>query len=167
MRIESDSNELRLLDEFSVEMSDSNISDNIERSIFYPRLKQLLFKEINLFCREHTALKADLQFVRMQIGTPMSEQDIRVMMDEMMKRYNTPANDNVGIMYHIEKTRFDYGVPVFVIIKRDEIQAKKFVFRFKRKELADPGISFKHEQSEMQTQENILTQFAKFRGEGQ
>lgn len=164
MNIESDSNELRMLDEFSVELSDSNISDNIERSIFYPRLKQLLFKEINLFCREHISLKADLQFIRMQVGTPMSEQDVRALFEELIRKYNTTANDNVGVMYHVEKTRFDYGVPVFVIIKRDEIQAKKFVFRFKRKELSDPGISFRNETHDA-PQENILAQFMRYRGE--
>ena len=164
MIIESDSNELKMFDEFSVELSDSGISDNVERSIFYPRLKQLLFKEINLFCREHIGLKADLQFIRMQIGSPMTEQEVRALFEELIRKYNTSANDNVGVMYHVEKTRFDYGVPLFVIIKRDEILAKKFVFRFKRKELSDPGISFRNE-SEKPTEENVLAQFARFRGE--
>ena len=38
----------------------------------------------------------------------------------------------VGIDYHIEVTRLDFGVPVFVLIKRDSIYLKKFVFRFKK-----------------------------------
>lgn len=163
MVIESDSNEIKLLDEFVVELSDSNISDNVERSIFYPKLKQLMFKEINLFCREHIQLKNDLQFIRMQIGDSLSEKEVRSMFDDLMKKYNTTANDNIGVMYHLEKTRFDYGVPLFVIIKRNEIQAKKFVFRFRRTEMSDPGISFKNENVDT-PKENILVNFLKSRG---
>lgn len=161
MYIESDSNEIKMLDEFVVELSDSNISDNVERSIFYPKLKQLMFKEINLFCREQIALKNDLQFVRMQIGMPMGEQEVRELFETLMKKYNTSNNDNVGLIYHLETTRFDYGVSLFVIIKRDEIYAKKFVFRFRRKEMANPGISFKNETAI--PKENVLMDFLKSR----
>ena len=39
---------------------------------------------------------------------------------------------NIGIEYHIEVTRYDYGVPVFVVIKRDIIYIKKICFQIQK-----------------------------------
>ena len=65
------------------------------------------------------------------VGEKVSEQQIRNYLDGLKKKYNNLIN-NIGLEYSIEVTRVDYGVPVFVIIKRDFIYAKKFVFRFKK-----------------------------------
>ena len=40
--------------------------------------------------------------------------------------------NNIGLDYHLEVTRIDFGCSVFVVIKRDFIYMKKFVFRFKK-----------------------------------
>ena len=61
----------------------------------------------------------------------MTEKQIREYLDGLKEKYNGMVN-NVGIDYHIEVTRLDFGVPVFVLIKRDSIYLKKFVFRFKK-----------------------------------
>ena len=61
----------------------------------------------------------------------MTEKQIREYLDGLKLKYNGMVN-NVGIDYHIEVTRLDFGVPVFVLIKRDSIYLKKFVFRFKK-----------------------------------
>ena len=53
----------------------------------------------------------------------------------MKEKYND-KNNNIGLDYHIEATRIDYGVPVFVIIKRTDISMKKFVFRFRKTDVA-------------------------------
>jgi len=67
---------------------------------------------------------------RMSVGTALPEKEIREYLDGLKEKYS--HYDNVGLEYHIEQTRVDYGVPVFVIIKRGEIYSKKFVFRFKK-----------------------------------
>ena len=56
----------------------------------------------------------------------------------MKRKYN--QNDKIGLDYHIEMTRYDYGICLFVIIKRDDVYAKKFVFRYKRKDKSATNI---------------------------
>jgi hypothetical protein len=126
-----DSSDLRSLNEMFVRVED-NLPSSIENSIYYPKLKQLLFNEIVDFCREQLELKEDLQLLRLNIGEQFSESEIREYLDMLKAKYNDGKHDNVGLDYHIESTRIDYGVPVFVIIKREEILMKKFVFRFRK-----------------------------------
>ena len=118
------------LNEMQVHVGD-HLPNNIEQSIYYAKLKQLLHAEIFSFCKEQLELKQDLNMLRMSVGTPMPEREIREYLDGLKEKYNEHY-DNIGIDYHIEQTRVDYGVPVFVIIKRGEIYSKKFVFRFKK-----------------------------------
>lgn len=115
------------------------LSNEIEGSIYYGKLRNLLHSEILGFCKEQLELKQDLNMFRMMIGQDMNESEIREYLDELKLKYNNQDN-NIGIDYHIEVTRVDYGVPVFVVIKRNEIFMKKFVFRFKKKKISE-GIS--------------------------
>lgn len=132
MIICEESNEIKKLNEMFVDVSGA-LPTNIENSIYYPKIKHLLFPEIVSFCKEKTELKADLNILRDLVGEPMSEPEIRQYLDTLKVKYNGEIN-NIGIDYHIEQTKFDYGVAVFVIIKRDTIYSKKFVFRFKKKD---------------------------------
>lgn len=142
MFIDEESNELKKLNEMFVRVYDS-LPSKIENSIFYPKLKQALHQEIlRFFMRSSDQgvkdLKDDLNLLRMNVGEKFSETEIREYLDELKDRYNSEDN-NTGLDYHIEVTRIDYGVPVFVIIKRDVIYMKKFVFRF-RKSSATMGL---------------------------
>ena len=71
----------------------------------------------------------------MSVGKVMSENEIREYLDSLKEKYNSHYED-IGIDYHIEVTRYDYGVPVFCIIKRNQIYTKKFVFRFRKGNMA-------------------------------
>lgn len=92
-----------------------------------------MFNEIQEFTKEKIELKRDLHNIRLTIGQEMNEEDIRRYLDTLKDTYNN-KNSDIGIEYHIETTRIDYGVPVFVMIKRDHIYIKKLVFRFKKKD---------------------------------
>lgn len=129
MIICEESKQLKQLNEMFVDVS-SALPTNIENSVYYPKIKHLLYSEIISFCKEKTELKQDLNILRDLVGEQMKEEDIRQYLDSLKIKYNTNVN-NVGIDYHIERTRVDFGVPVFVVIKRDFIYLKKFVFRFK------------------------------------
>ncbi len=130
MIIKKDPKTFSQLNEIMINVGDS-LNPNIENSIYYPKIKHLLFGEINNFCKERIELRQDLHILRQMIGDVMTEQEIRSYLDNLMDKYNG-IEDNIGILYHIEVTRLDYGVPVVIIIKRDEIYAKKFVFRFRK-----------------------------------
>ena len=119
-----------------------HLEDDVERSIYYPKLRNLLHSEIFHFCKEQLELKADLNFFRMSVGQVMSEVEIRDYLDGLKLKYNNKDDSNVALEYHIEETRIDIGVPVMVVIKRgNNINMKKFVFRFKKgnigKDLSD------------------------------
>jgi len=128
--IEEESKEIKALNEMFVKVFDS-LPTSIENSIFYPRLKTLLHMEIRRFTKEQIELRQDLDLLRMNIGEALSEKEIREYLDSLKTKFNSTDN-NVGLDYHIEVTRYDYGVPVFVIIKRDVIYMKKFIFRFRK-----------------------------------
>jgi hypothetical protein len=134
MIILEDSRDLQLLNEMFVKVENS-LPEKIENSIYYPKLKQLLFPEIVRFTREKIELRDDLNFLRMNIGENLSDIEIREYLNGLKDKYNTVDND-IGIDYHIEVTRFDYGVPVFVVIKRDKIYMKKLVFRFRKSDIS-------------------------------
>lgn len=127
---ENENPQITTLNEMFINVKDS-LPDEIEQSIYYSKLKQLLHSEIFNFCKEQIELKQDLNFFRMNVGKNMTEIEIREYLDGLKEKYNAHY-DNVGIDYHIEVTRYDYGVPVFCIIKRNEIFMKKFVFRFRK-----------------------------------
>jgi hypothetical protein len=135
MRCFLDENEqLNSLNEMFVNVL-PNLPSTVENSSYYSRLKTLLMPEIINFCKEFKDIRDDLLYLRAAIGTPLDEGSIRAYFDGLKEKYNTVDN-NVGIDYHIESTRIDYGVPVFVILKRNEIYMKKFVFRFKKTDLS-------------------------------
>ena len=115
-----------------------SLPKNIESSIYYPKLKTLLHPEILSFCKEQIELKADLNFLRMEVGNTLSESEIREYLDSLKLKYNDKDDSNICLDYHIEVTRVDYGVPVFVVIKRgNNIIMKKFCFRFRKKSVSD------------------------------
>jgi hypothetical protein len=135
MEILQESSELRQLNEIFVRVENS-LPENIENSMFYPKLKHLLHTEIFRFTKEHIELRDDLNFLRQNIGEQFTVDEIKEYLEMLKSKYNM-VEDNVGIDYHLEVTRIDYGVPVFVIIKRDRIYVKKFVFRFRKLNTSD------------------------------
>ena len=130
VKVLDESQDIQSLNEMYTDVSQA-LPTNIENSIYYPKIKHLLFSEINSFCKEKIELKNDLNGLRNMVGEVMTEKQIREYLDGLKLKYNGMVN-NVGIDYHIEVTRLDFGVPVFVLIKRDSIYLKKFVFRFKK-----------------------------------
>lgn len=130
MKILEESSQLKTLNEIFVNSLES-LPPDVENSIYYARLKKMLHPEIINFCKEQTQLKEDLNLFRMNVGQVLSESEIREYLNGLMDKYNGKTN-NVGLDYHIEATRIDYAVPVFCVIKRNEIFMKKFVFRFKK-----------------------------------
>lgn len=127
--IEKETSQLTQLNEMKVNITNS-LPNDIEQSIYYSKLKQLLHPEIYNFCKEKTELKQDLNILRMNVGLPMSETEIREYLDTLKSKYS--QEEDIGLEYHIEATRYDYGVPVFVVIKRNDISVKKLVFRFRK-----------------------------------
>jgi hypothetical protein len=127
------SKELETLHEMFIKVEDPLPAD-LENSIFYSRIKNTMTRELLGFMREQTELKADLLRLKDKIGDVMSESQIRKELEKMMK-YNE-QNNNVGVIFHIESTRLDYGVPVIVMIKREVLHVKKFVFRFKKEDMS-------------------------------
>lgn len=128
--IEEESDDIRRLNEMVISVQPS-LPTEIENSIFYPKLKQLLHVEIFRFCKEQVELKEDLNIFRQLIGEVLTESQIREYLDGLKTKYNG-INNNVGLDYQISATRIDYCCPVFVVIKRDVIHMKKFVFRFRK-----------------------------------
>ena len=133
--IEENGKDFQQLEEMVVNVYDS-LPSEIENSIFYPKLKQLLFMEITRFCKEQVELKQDLNILRQLVGEPLTEGEIRSYLEDLKSKYNN-INSNVGIQYHIEFTRIDISCAIFVVIKRQDINLKKFVFRFKKKMIND------------------------------
>lgn len=120
-----------ILNELFVKVHDSLPSD-LQRSIFYSRLRNRTHREIMIFTREQVGLKNDLIKLKAKIGSSMSEKDIINLFEPLLAKYNNIDN-SVGLVYHIEATRIDYGVSLVAIVKRENISVKKFVFRFRRK----------------------------------
>lgn len=139
MNVMNESGAVKELNELFVNVA-TGLDPNVENSIYYAKLKQQLHPEIYNFCKEQLELKADLNFLRMCVGDVMTEAEIREYLDSLKLKYNNGATENVGLEYSIEITRVDYGVPVFVVIKRDQIYVKKFTFRFRKANFAS-GIS--------------------------
>ena len=127
---EQENPQIQTLNEMIVKVGDS-LPKEVEQSIYYPKLKHLLHGEIINFCKEQVEMKQDLNLFRMNVGSIMSEQEIREYLDGLREKYK--HYENLALDYHIEVTRFDYGVVVFCIIKRNYIFTKKFVFRFRKK----------------------------------
>jgi len=143
MYLEEQAKDLQKLNEMFINVGDS-LPTKIENSIFYPKLKVLLHQEILRFFMKssemtHKEMKDDLNLFRLNVGEKLSETEIREYLDALKEKYNNKDN-NIAIDYHIEVTRYDYGVPVWVVIKRAEIFMKKFIFRF-RKSSATMGLN--------------------------
>ena len=128
MQVLEESAQIKELNEMFVNVLPS-LPTKVENSIYYRKLRTMLHPEIINYCREHVDLKQDLNFLRMMVGEEITEREIREYLDRLKEKYNLSDN-NCALDYHIEVTRIDYGVPVFVVIKRDMIYLKKFVFRF-------------------------------------
>ena len=134
IKVLNENSQITQINEMFINVSD-HLPDKVELSIYYPKLKQLLHSEIFSFCKEQLELKEDLNIFRMLVGEYMNEKDIRDYLDSLKSKYNNKNDTFIGIDYHIETTRIDYGVAVFVIIKRAQINMKKFVFRFRKKDI--------------------------------
>jgi len=135
MIVLEENSQLTQINEMFVNVQDS-LPTEIENSVYYAKLKAALHPEIIKFCKEQLELKSDLNFLRMSVGETISESEIRDYLNTLKNKYNS-ENNNVGIDYHIEATRIDFGVSVFCVIKRDEIYMKKFVFRFRKPSISD------------------------------
>lgn len=123
--------QLQTLNEMVVNVHGS-LDKDIELSIYYNKLKHLLHGEILNFCKEQFEMRDDLNIFRMSVGTVMEESEIREYLNSLKEKYS--HYDNIGLEYHIEVTRYDFGVPVICIIKRGtQIHMKKFVYRFRKK----------------------------------
>lgn len=123
--------ELTRLNEMAVNVTPGQAPE-IANSVFYAKIKHLLFGEIVSFTREKYELRADLQRLREFVGDLMTEAELRQYLDGLKDKYNNKTDTNIGVDYHIESTRIDYGVAVFAVIKRDEITAKTLVYRFRK-----------------------------------
>jgi hypothetical protein len=110
-----------------------NLSKEIENSVFYPKQRDSLKRELFSFMKEQIPLRDDLMFLRNKVGDPIKESEIRDYMERLSRKYNDNDN-NTGLSYHIEATRIDYGLSVHVVIFRGQIHVKKFVFRFRKTE---------------------------------
>lgn len=136
MRILSESEQLTKLNEMFMNSLPS-LSPSVTNSVYYGKLKTLLHSEIVYFAKEKKQLKDDLNFLRLMVGEKLTEDAIKEYLDGIKAKYNDSDSD-IGIEYHIEVTRIDFGVPVFVIIRRGaEIFMKKFVFRFKKNSVTE------------------------------
>lgn len=133
--LEEENQQLKTLSEMVISTLPSLPTD-VENSIYYARIKQLLHPEVMNFCKEQLGLKEDLNMLRMSVGEAMTERELREYLDGLKKKY--ADDEHVGIEYHIEVTRVDYGVPVFCTIQRgNKIFLKKFVFRFRKANQSD------------------------------
>ena len=130
MIIYEESKELQTLNEMFVRV-EGGLPSKVENSIYYAKLKNLLHKEIVGFTKEKIELRDDLTYLRLSVGEQLTESDIREALDALKNKYNMDDN-SIGLDYHIEVTRIDYGVALFVVIKRDQIYLKKFVFRYRK-----------------------------------
>lgn len=107
-----------------------SVSENILNTSFYPRIRVLEIPEIMRFCQEQISLKNDLLDLTTYIGEYMTEAQIREIFDTLKEKYN--QEKIIGMEYHVESTRIDFGVVLFVVIKRTDIFVKKFIFRFRK-----------------------------------
>ena len=85
-------------------------------------------EEIEELKNEIYALK---NFKNEKIGYEKEIEELKKSNNALKEKYNNNVQ-NIGLDYHLEATRIDYGVAVFCIIKRDDIYAKKFIFRFRK-----------------------------------
>lgn len=131
---EKNNPQLESLNEIFIQ-NHSTLDPEVTNSIYYAKLKHLLHQEIISFCKEQTELKADLNFFRMSVGETINDREIAAYLDSLKEKYSNV--ENVGLEYHIEATRIDYGVVVFCMIKRRDLHVKKFVFRFRKTSSTD------------------------------
>lgn len=133
MVILEESDDIKKLNEMYVHVLPS-LPVDVTNSIYYNKLKYFMYSEIVSFCKEKLELKADLLNIRSFIGDYMTDDDVTQLFDALKEKYTKHQKlyPNIGLDYHIEQTRIDYGVVVFCIIKRDDIYMKKFVFRFRK-----------------------------------
>jgi hypothetical protein len=169
MKVSEENSQLTQLNEMFVNVLPS-LPEDIENSIYYPKLKVALHPEIHNFCREKVELQQDLNILRMSIGEQLTEKEIREYLDTLKAKYNTLNND-IAIDYHLEATRIDYGVAVFVVIKRSDISMKKFVFRFRKdineglEGLTNSGVPIKDKRPEpKESNHNLLDPAKLFSG---
>lgn len=129
MQKTNEADDVKTLNETIIRTANS-LDPSIANSIYYPKLKHLTFREIVDFCKEKLELKADLLELNDFMGMKISEEELRNYLDNLKLKYG--MIDNIGLEYHIESTKVDYGVSLFVVIRRADIDVKKFVFRFRK-----------------------------------
>lgn len=134
-------NETKSVNEMIISMQKS-LPTKVTNNIYYTKLKYLMFNEIIKFCKEKIDLKIDLLGLKDTIGEFLSEEQILDLFNSFKAKYNDQNYPDIGVEFHVESTRLDYGVCVFIIIKRgDTIFCKKFIFRY-RKTTAGIGLDF-------------------------
>ena len=118
------------------------VPNEISGSIHYGKIKHALHSHIVTFCRDKKELKNDLKLLSYGVGREYDYDILLEVMEGLKQKYNGRDN-NIGLEYHIEFTRYDFALIVSVIIKRAEIEMKKFVFRYKKKAIGDSMINTK------------------------
>lgn len=112
----------------------------------FQKLKQELFSDINIFCRNYNRLREDLHVLRLGVGQERDTESLDNYGSALKQYYNNGKVDNVGVEYRIEVTRFDIVMIVTVIIKRTDITVRNFIFRYRKSagtqgELSNPDYS--------------------------
>ena len=112
------------------------VPNEISSSIHYSKIKHALHSHIITFCRDKKELKNDLKLLSYGVGREYDYGILLEVMEGLKEKYNGRDN-NIGLEYHIEFTRYDFALVLSVIIKRDTIEMKKFVYRYKKKGIGD------------------------------
>jgi hypothetical protein len=118
------------------------VPNEISSSIHYGKIKHSLHSHIVTFCRDKKDLKNDLKLLSYGVGREYDYDILIEVMEGLKEKYNGLDN-NIGLEYHIEFTRYDFALIVTAIIKRADIEVKKFVFRYKKKSTGDSMINTK------------------------
>ena len=117
MKVSEENSQLTQLNEMFVNVLPS-LPEDVENSIYYPKLKVALHPEIHNFCREKVELQQDLNILRMSIGEQLTEKEIREYLKLSSKRY---------VAYKIIKPLIDSGKLDYVNKKRVNAKNQKYI----------------------------------------
>ena len=84
--LEEENQQLKTINEMIISTLPS-LPNDVENSIYYARIKQLLHPEIMNFCKEQLELKQDLNMLRMSVGEPMTESEIKDYLNGLKEKY--------------------------------------------------------------------------------
>lgn len=133
------------------------VPEEISNSLNYTRIKHELHSHINNFCREKVDLKNKLHVLRLAVGRRYDPEDVKNTLEQFKEEFNEKDN-NIGLDYNIVVTKFDFVVTVHVVIKRTDIEMKKFVFRYRKKSTTEnEDLSIKPKESKTNNNENDKT----------